>query len=211
MFEFKRNCPDCGVEIIHKSENKIYAKNAWYHARKHKKLCISCCQKNKHPTEIGRMNMSKSQLGRKHSEATKLKQSNTAKQRYEDPNNRKEMSIIMKKVLHKPDVRKKHIQSMLKWCGRSIDKGCLELIENLNRAGLKLIPNYIVTDNDFLGYLDGYDPVHSIAFEFDTKYHFKNKQKEKDLIRQNKIIDILKPKKFLRYNAVNKTWKNVLC
>lgn len=30
------------------------------------------------------------------------------------------------------------------------------------------------------------------------------------LIRQNKIIDILKPNKFWRYDAVNKQCKNVL-
>jgi len=31
-----------------------------------------------------------------------------------------------------------------------------------------------------------------------------------DIIRQNVIIDILKPKAFWRYNNINKTWKNVL-
>lgn len=33
---------------------------------------------------------------------------------------------------------------------------------------------------------------------------------EKDLNRQQRIIDILRPKKFWRYNAVNKRWMNVL-
>lgn len=38
----------------------------------------------------------------------------------------------------------------------------------------------------------------------DTLYH------QKDIIRQNKIIGILKPKKFWRYDAVNKQYKNIL-
>jgi hypothetical protein len=47
--------------------------------------------------------------------------------------------------------------------------------------------------------------------EYDGKYHFtKSGQKEKDRIRQTKIIDILKPKKFWRYNAMNKQFRNIL-
>jgi actin-related protein len=38
----------------------------------------------------------------------------------------------------------------------------------------------------------------------------RSKQKEKDLIRQNKIINILKPKKFWRYDVINKQFRNVL-
>ena len=42
------------------------------------------------------------------------------------------------------------------------------------------------------------------------KHSEETKWKQKDLIRQNKIIDILKPNKFWRYDAVNKQCKNVL-
>lgn len=35
-------------------------------------------------------------------------------------------------------------------------------------------------------------------------------KKSKDTIRQNKIIDILKPKKFWRYDAMNKQFRDVL-
>ena len=44
-----------------------------------------------------------------------------------------------------------------------------------------------------LGYwLDGYDKENNIAYEFDEKYHETQKQKEKDIIRQNDIEQYLK-------------------
>jgi len=48
----------------------------------------------------------------------------------------------------------------------------------------------------------------NIVLEYDSKYH--NRQKQKDLVRQEKIINILKPKKFWRYDVVNKQCKNIL-
>jgi len=44
-----------------------------------------------------------------------------------------------------------------------------------------------------LGYwVDGYDPVNNVVYEYDEKYHKSKKQQEKDLNRQNEIIDFLK-------------------
>lgn len=40
--------------------------------------------------------------------------------------------------------------------------------------------------------------------------HCKIRQKQKNLIRQKKIIDILKPKKFWRYNSELNTTENVV-
>ena len=54
------------------------------------------------------------------------------------------------------------------------------------------------------------DKEKNVILEYDSKYHLKSKQQKKDLIRQNKIIDILKPKKFWRYDTVNKKLRNVL-
>ena len=50
-----------------------------------------------------------------------------------------------------------------------------------------------------LGYwLDGYDEMNNIAYEYDEKHHFKNgKLKEKDINRQNEISNYLKCK-FIR-------------
>jgi len=59
-------------------------------------------------------------------------------------------------------------------------------------------------------YVDGYDPIHNIVLEYDGKYHTSVGQQKRDLIRQQKIIDILHPKKFWRYDSKNKSFQNVL-
>ena len=43
-----------------------------------------------------------------------------------------------------------------------------------------------------------------------TYINNRKQQKEKDLVRQQRIIELLKPKKFWRYNSANKTINNVL-
>jgi SET domain-containing protein len=58
--------------------------------------------------------------------------------------------------------------------------------------------------------LDGYDKEKNVVIEFDSKYHKYGKQKMKDLIRQEFIINYLKPKKFWRYDAINKSCVNVM-
>ena len=42
------------------------------------------------------------------------------------------------------------------------------------------------------------------------EYHHKPGQKEKDNCRQQKIIETLNPKKFWRYDAVNKTFQDII-
>jgi len=61
-----------------------------------------------------------------------------------------------------------------------------------------------------LCYIDGYDKEHNVVLEYDSKYHLKLSQQNKDKKRQQKIIDILKPRRFWRYDAVNKTFVNVV-
>jgi hypothetical protein len=46
--------------------------------------------------------------------------------------------------------------------------------------------------------------------EYDNKYYQKSSQKGKDLVRQQKIIDILHPKKLWIFDAVNKQWVDVI-
>jgi len=49
-----------------------------------------------------------------------------------------------------------------------------------------------------LGYwLDGYDKENNVVYEFDEKYHDNQKQKQKDMVRQQDIINHLKCK-FIR-------------
>jgi CRISPR/Cas system CSM-associated protein Csm5 (group 7 of RAMP superfamily) len=67
---------------------------------------------------------------------------------------------------------------------------------------------YIRTDT-FLAYLDGYDKNKNVILEYDSKYHNRPNQKKADLIRQQKIIDVLNPKVFWRYDSVNDEFTDV--
>ena len=114
--------------------------------------------------------------------------------------------------MHRPDVRKKHIKALseTKYLKCKTDKGQLELLEKWNILGFKFEPNYKIYTDDDLFYIDGYDKDHNVVIEYDSKYHSRLGQKKTDLIRQNKIIEILHPKKFWRFNAIDKTWNDVV-
>ncbi len=65
------------------------------------------------------------------------------------------------------------------------DVGSFDYFYNLNPS---IITEYPLRD---LGYIvDGYDLVSNVVYEYDTPYH--RHVKEKDLIRQNNIIDYFK-------------------
>jgi hypothetical protein len=96
-----------------------------------------------------------------------------------------------------------------KYLGRKTDKGQLELLEKWNKLGFNFIPNYQVHTDLDLFYIDGYDKKRNVVLEYDTKYHKRLGQRKKDLVRQQKIIEILKPKKFWRYNSEDKQFKSI--
>ena len=125
---------------------------------------------------------------------------------------REKLSKAVKIAIHKPEIRKRHIKALseTKYLGKSVDRGQMKLLEKWNKLGFNFDPNYQVYDDTNLFYIDGYDKNKNVVLEYDSKYHLKSKQKEKDLVRQNKIINILKPKKFWRYDEVNKQFRNVL-
>jgi hypothetical protein len=134
--------------------------------------------------------------------------------RYNNPDERKKTSDAVKMAMYRPEVRKRFVDAMArtKWLKVKADGGQLELLEKWNRLGFKFEPNYQVHTDTDLFYIDGYDEKHNVVIEYDSKYHHRPHQQQKDLIRQQKIIDILQPKKFWRYDAINKQWKNVrLC
>jgi len=129
-----------------------------------------------------------------------------------NPDIKKKHRDAIKIAMRRPDVRKRHIEALTKvnYLGRAMDVGFIEMIKCWNKMGFHFQSNYqIHTDTD-LFYVDGYDKEKNVVLEYDSKYHNNFTQKQKDLIRQQKIIDILKPKKFWRYDSVNKTCKNVL-
>ncbi len=125
---------------------------------------------------------------------------------------RKKMSNSIKIALWKPDIRKKLLDALskTKYLSTSVDVGQLDFITKWNRLGFNLVPNYEVKTDQDLFYVDGYDKQKKVIVEYDSKYHLQSTQKKKDLVRQNKIIDILQPNTFWRYDAVNRTFRNVM-
>jgi hypothetical protein len=195
-WEFK--CPHC-------SRNRTYNRKdvAITHFNK-KDRCRKCC------CEGSRNYM----FDKSPSLETRNKMSLKAKGQIPSIEERKKLSNSMKKVCSNPIVREQLKQRAIKqerWKNHiAVDKGQLEFLKKWNKLGFNFEPNYPLKTKDFLAYLDGYDITHNIVLEYDSKYHNSTSQKQKDLIRQLKIIDILKPKKFWRYNAKNKTIENVL-
>jgi hypothetical protein len=96
------------------------------------------------------------------------------------------------------------------WKNVKYDKGQLEMLNKWNRLGFNFEPNYQLKFEGNLFYLDGYDKKHNVVFEYDSKYHKHKKVKERDLVRQQLIIEKLKPKAFWRYDAVKKSFNNVV-
>ena len=154
--------------------------------------------------------------GTHRTDETKQKMSDAAKierkERYADKQNRAILSDSVKIAMHRPDIRKKHLDALhhSKWLKVRTDKGQIELLHKWNALGFKFEPNYQVHTETDLFYIDGYDKEHNVVLEYDTKYHNRPPQRKRDLIRQQRIIDILKPRKFWRYSAVNKQCENVL-
>jgi hypothetical protein len=156
--------------------------------------------------------MSTSQKKRYSNLEEKEKSSNSQIKRYTNLNERKKTSKLVKEALHRPDIRKKHLDALhqSKWLKVKCDKGQLEFIEKWNKLGFNFQPNYQIKTNQDLFYVDAYDREKNVVLEYDTKYHNKSYYRKKDLIRQQKIIDILKPKKFWRYDVVNNKFKNII-
>ena len=197
-----RMCPICGDEIVY----VVYFN--WWRAKKENRMCKKCAFLHRKKTTFfkkGHPNLCVKPESLK-------KISEFHRKRYADPEERKKTSEIMKLVMHKPDIRRKHLNALhqSKWIKVKTDKGQIELIEKWNRLGFNFELNYQLKIDENLFYLDGYDKERNVVLEYDSKYHNKIYQKQKDLIRQEKIVSILSPKKFWRYNSVEKVFKNIL-
>jgi len=163
--------------------------------------------------------LSLSHLGKKQSEETK----NKISVKHQGKNNffygkrhsvktKKEMSNSKKLSWKNPEIRKKYYDALskTKWIKVRTDEGQLELIEKWNGMGFNFQPNYQIHADTDLFYVDGYDKEKNVVLEYDGKYHNSSIQKQKDLVRQNKIIELLKPKKFWRYDAINRQFRNII-
>ena len=176
------------------------------------KIGRSLSNETKRKMSLTRMG-NKYTLGYKWPIEKKKIRSNFKKEFYKNnPLEVEKMARKVKEAMHKPDVRKRHIDALVRtnFLGRTVDVGQRELLEKWNKLGFNFEINYQVHTDDFICYIDGYDKEKNVVLEYDSKYHNKLGQKKKDLIRQNKVIDILKPNKFWRYDAVNKQFRNVI-
>ena len=230
---WKRNCPNCGKKLTYSSQGNLKL------AIEANSVCRSCAmcgfnnhQFGKHPIRnphtketiekirlntIGkhivsdetRNKLSIARRKRKVTLETRKKISVFGSKRYENKEERHKTSDFTKKAWKDP-VKRKRMLDRCKWNNISADKGQLEMIACWNKMGFNLIPNYQLKTDTFLCYIDGYDKERNVVLEYDGRYHNTRKQMAKDLVRQQKIIDVLKPKKFWRYNATNKQCKNAL-
>ena len=211
---FKRNCPECKKEIIYISEETFRKSKPESKCR----YCSNVLRGNpsnrrgcKH-TEDSKAKISFFQTGIKRSINTRTAMSLGQKLRCSNPNEIRKMSERAKIAMHRPEVRRKHLNALAKtkWLIIQTDNGQLEILNKWNRLGFHFEPNYQVHMDGFLAYVDGYDPINNVVLEYDSKYHKSIGQQHRDKIREQKIINALQPKKFWRYNVENKTFKNVL-
>jgi very-short-patch-repair endonuclease len=147
--------------------------------------------------------------GKKHSVETRLHLSSLKQGTVQSESHRQHVSVAITNAWQVPEKRKRMLDRC-RWKNTSADKGQLELLKKWESIGFKFEPNYRIKTDVNLFYIDGYDSTHNVVLEYDGKYHSRTQQQKKDVLRQQKIIDILKPKKFWRYNAVTKTFRNVL-
>ena len=219
-----RNCPNCCKEIIHNTEKS----RDW--AIKTNRQCRSCSQINKEVSDESKKKMSLVKIGKPtwsslhREEFSKIQSGKNhpmygkhhtdefkSKQRIRMTGNifsdvtKKKLSEASKKAWNNPIIRKKYNDALekTKWIKVKTDKGQLEFLEKWNKLGFNFEPNYQIKTDRYLFYVDGYDKERNVIMEYDAKYHLKPLQQKRDLARQNKIIEILKPKKFWRYDKIN--------
>ena len=212
--EYKRKCPECNRDIVYTSLD------SFRHSRPTSK-CRWCCnvlrgktsnRNGCHHTNDAKRKISAACMGRKRPMATRLKMSSGQKKRYSNPIELQKMTNAVSKAMHRPDVRAKHMAALhrTKWLRVKMDNGQAELLEKWNRLGFKFEPNYQVHTDVDLFYVDGYDPLHNVVMEYDSKYHKSVGQQHKDELRERKIIDAINPKKFWRYDSETKMVRNIL-
>jgi len=199
---WKRNCPKCNIDIDY--SNKYNHK----YAEKNNRLCISCAAKgfvpyNKKPYDdndltrncpncdklIYYKSRGSKNRGIRHNHLCHSCQNKIYTKRY------KKISISMRKYKLKILGHKRHF-----------NKNACEYFDLLSEEkGWKLQHALNGGEITFIGYsLDAYDKEKNIIVEYDERHHNGIKQKEKDLIRQQNLIDYLHCD-FYRYDEKTKT------
>lgn len=209
---FKRNCPICGKEI------NYHRKYSFHRAIKNNTSCKSCT------SEQTRKNRSIAHIGyvMPEEQKKKISESNIGKQSWirtdefrEKFSNERKGKNVYKRTnewrIKMRQVKLKELES--RGIPPGEDEGAREYIQQLNdQLGYNLIPKRFFE----IGYdADGYDSEKHVWFEYDTLYHKRVGQQQKDLIRQNNIINyfisINNPlKAFKRYTVWNNTLKDII-
>jgi len=137
-------------------------------------------------SDIHKQNLSKSNLGKKRSDTTRY---------------RIRLATIN-------DLKQKGITGSVK----NHNPLACQFIDDLNKErGWNLQHALNGGEVELYGYfVDGYDKQRNIVFEYDEPHHNKSKKKEKDIIRQNEIMNAIKPNLFVRYDKQTGTLYNVI-
>lgn len=194
---FIRECPMC---------NKDMKYNTTYELNRHNKKqtkCVSCSAKSKKFSDTHRKNLSKAQTGKIRSEETRKKLSSI--------NKGKRHSEETKLKIAEGNRGKKHtdeaIQKMRVSTLNRLQESVGQLSPRYNPDACKAIDEYgklheynfqhAENGGEFyikeLGYwVDGYDKEKNVVIEYYEQYH--DRQKEKDIRRQQEIVDFLQCK-----------------
>ncbi len=205
-----KRCPACNREVIGK-DGSVTTKFNVSHSIIKGQICHSCIKIGK-PTwaslnkeEFGKQHSGENHpmYGRHHTDEVKQKQRERMKGRKLLDVTKEKLKLSNMEAWKNPEIRKKYVNALArtKWLKVRMDVGQEKFIEKWNRLGFNFQPNYQVRVGDDLFYVDGYDVEKNVVLEFDSIYHNRWGQKQKDLERQRKIIKMLNPKRFWRYNA----------
>jgi hypothetical protein len=185
-----KKCIKCKKDIFYCSKNS---------AMKHKNIKCNVCAR----------------FGMKHSQKTKKKLSLT---KIGDKNPNFGKPSAMKGRHHTEEVKYK---LRLATINDLKNKGILPSQKNYNPNACKFIEEFGKKNGynfqhamnggevELYGYfVDGYDREKNIIFEYDEKKHRYKKQK--DLIRQNRIVEKIKPNLFIRYDELENRLYDVI-
>ena len=204
-----KRCSSCRREIVGK-DGSVTTKFNVSNSITKGKVCHSCIKVGKptwaslHKEEMGRSISGDNHpfYGRKHTYEFKRWQSNRLTGRKLSEETKEKLHYSNAAAWKVPSVRRKYNEALskTKWLKVRSDVGQMELLSKWNRMGFDFVPNYQINIGEDLFYVDGYDVKHNVVLEFDSAYHNRPYQSTKDLERQNKIIKMLNPKRFWRYN-----------
>ncbi len=207
---YTRDCPLCNCNVIYTTKVEMNRAN------KHNKLCRSCVRKGKSTSFETKQLMSEKKkginnpfFGKRHTKSV-LEQMSKNKSGENNYWYKKSLSEEHKlKLRIKTCNYIKKLQSLsINPRGRANPKAC-EFIDRLNKEkGWNLQHALNGGEVELYGYfVDGYDKDKNIIIEYDEPFHHRKNRKNRDLQRQNRIIQHFKSKninvKFLRYDEKN--------